>query len=358
MKMKKEHTSWLEDFLENCRKSNRSEYTIINYRCDVLKYIRWFEHNYPNGQLLNRANVQTISKYHSFLKNLEEKDPHDHREFGIKNKFLRPLRPLKNIYRKVVSRFRKHKTTSQPTGSPILRHNAQELAVASRRRHLSAIKNFYEFLKQSNEDSNRLFTNNPVKSKIHGIRLKDEDTIPTKLLTVEDWLAIDNEATKIKERFIVHMLYYGGLRLSELTKLKLENFHVHNHSLRFTRKGGDVHTLFIQKPKVIFGLFNSYCKYLQKQKRFDGEHLFLNPQGKTLSSRSMYSIIMKIINSSACPSKGITPHSFRKACASNLYQKHKDLIFVRDYLNHADAKVTQTYIERLDKVFDNNSNGS
>ena len=62
----------------------------------------------------------------------------------------------------------------------------------------------------------------------------------------------------------------------------------------------------------------------------------------------MYNRIIKIFRKSMCPSDELTPHSFRKACATNLYEQTKDLLFVRDYLNHSDAKVTQTYIEVLE----------
>ena len=53
---------------------------------------------------------------------------------------------------------------------------------------------------------------------------------------------------------------------------------------------------------------------------------------------------MSILTKSGLPSE-LTPHSFRRACATNLYIETKDLLFVRDYLNHHDAKVTQTYID-------------
>jgi len=44
--------------------------------------------------------------------------------------------------------------------------------------------------------------------------------------------------------------------------------------------------------------------------------------------------------------KKLTPHSFRKAFATQLYLKTKDLLYVRDYLHHSDAKITQTYIDK------------
>ena len=53
---------------------------------------------------------------------------------------------------------------------------------------------------------------------------------------------------------------------------------------------------------------------------------------------------MGILKKCGLPSN-LTPHSFRRACATNLYLKTRDLLLVRDYLNHHDAKVTQSYID-------------
>ena len=58
----------------------------------------------------------------------------------------------------------------------------------------------------------------------------------------------------------------------------------------------------------------------------------------------MYNRVLKILEKSNLP-KELTPHSFRRACATNLYLETRDLLLVRDYLNHHDAKVTQTYID-------------
>ena len=52
---------------------------------------------------------------------------------------------------------------------------------------------------------------------------------------------------------------------------------------------------------------------------------------------------MKLLRSAGCTRSRST--QFSEARATNLYLRTKDLLFVRDYLNHKDAKVTQTYID-------------
>jgi integrase/recombinase XerC len=111
--------------------------------------------------------------------------------------------------------------------------------------------------------------------------------------------------------------------------------------LTFTRKGGSIHTLVIQKEDLIFKNLDFYLN----QNQFKTDFLFQNKSGEAYSLKTFYNQIMKII-SRADVTLGISPHSFRKACATNIYIRTKDLLYVRDYLNHADAKVTQTYIDK------------
>ena len=334
--MKKNHLNWLEEFLLNCKQSNRSSHTIINYHSDLKKYILWYEKHHRND--LNLANSKTIMRYKNYLSGEEEKG-----EYGPPEK-----RPFKGAFwlrlKKLFGVFLRKKGPSlalPPEPGP-----PQGLSVSSRRRHLSSIKNFYEFLKQSHEDLDNLFPLNPVKSKIHSIKLKEEDIESTVLLTQAHWKAINKVLYSSRDILLVNLLYWGGLRLSEVVNLKILDFDHEQKSLTFTRKGGLRHTLYIQKEAHLFHLLKIYLK---ARGQATSPHLFLNKFSKAISPRGMYNVIQKILTRAGLQGQGLGPHSFRKACATLLYQKTKDIIFVRDYLNHSDAKVTQTYIENTRK---------
>jgi integrase/recombinase XerC len=219
------------------------------------------------------------------------------------------------------------------------------MSVSSRRRHLSSLKNFFEYLKETHEDTSDKFSKNPVKSKIHAITLKEIDVVPTTMIDKADFKKIEEQTFRTSERLILYLLYYGGLRLSELCELKISNFDRASRTITFNRKGGYVHMLVIQKDELIFKNFNFYVGINEFNKIF----LFQTKKGKAYSPKAMYNKIIKIIER-AIPNNEITtritPHSFRKACATELYLKSKDLLYVRDYLNHKDAKITQTYIDK------------
>ncbi len=330
LRLKDEHERLLNSFLENCRISNRSWHTYKNYRADLEKFFVWFEGRYPFT--IVRAKGQTISEYKDFLENggtlyLKKPSFHDNAWKKIKTKFLGFVRKTIRI---------DHDNFMEWTQKP--------LAVGSRRRHLSTLKNFFEYLKQVHEDQSKKFSKNPVKPKLHAIKLKDVDVKATMLLRPDDWKKISDLQLAAKNELIVNLLYWGGLRLSEVCELRWDDFDFQNLSMNFTRKGGSVHFLRIENAPEIFRLLARYLKKCSIPEG-GGQYLFPNRRGGAASSRAMYSRLMNIFKRAGCR-EGLTPHSFRKAAATRVYLRTRDLLFTRDYLNHADAKVTQTYIDK------------
>lgn len=302
------HRKWLEGFLSNCEKLNRSPHTIINYRSDLERYLTFYEYYFSRH--INKANAKTIELYKDFLS-------------GNPPAQKRNWRSL----------FWFRKCAKIP--------RAASLGVNSQKRHLSSVKNFYEYLIQSHEDTSRLFKKNPVKSKIHAIKVKDADVSHTKLLRHREWDLLEKNLIKTKDRLIASLLYYGGLRLGELCRLEYKDFSSRTESLSFIRKGGERHYLKIREFHAIYDLLESH----RRNQSFISERLFVNRQGAPVSKRAMHGYIKRMFQRAGLP-EDLTPHSFRKACATNMYAESKDILLVRNYLNHKDAKVTQTYIER------------
>lgn len=318
------HLEMMDNYLQNLSRLNKSAHTVNNYRADLIKFFIWIQH--VEQLKLSKINGEIIGKYKEFLANGGQ----IHHEIKGEGSWVASW--FKGLFlRAKISKISKKQLLLQQ--SP--------MSVASRRRHLSSLKNFFQYLKEVNEDTSNKFKNNPVKNKLHAITLKDIDVVPTKMMTREEFRLIDEKTYRTKERLMLYLLYYGGLRLSELCYLKISNFDRGGRILTFDRKGGSIHTLAIQKDEQIFKNLEFYLA----QNEFKSDFLFQNKSGKPYSLKTFYNQIMKIIHR-ADVSIDLTPHSFRKACATNLYIRTKDLLFVRDYLNHADAKVTQTYIDR------------
>lgn len=304
-------TKWnlrfLEQFLRNCKDMNRSVYTISNYRCDLEAFMRWF--NLVYATKINKVNAQIIEHYISYMSGHSSKVHWKVRLWSL------------------------NKIKSYPCN--------RVLSLNSQRRHLSSLKNFFEYLIQSHEDGKRKFMlANPIKSKLHSIRVKDVDIEHTKLLNDSHWSRLEANDLNVKERLILNLLYYGGLRLAELTALDVGCLKSRTQTIDLVRKGGEFHRLKLVHFDHIYSL---YLEYLSYYAIHEGP-LFRNSKASRVSQRYMYQYIKRML-SGLDAKDNLSPHSFRKACATNLYKKTKDILYVRNYLNHKDAKVTQTYIE-------------
>ncbi|PIP93041.1 MAG: hypothetical protein COW00_07235 [Bdellovibrio sp. CG12_big_fil_rev_8_21_14_0_65_39_13] len=314
--MKKENFQWMEEFLAHNERMNRSQHTLVNYRFDLEKFIAWFENIYDLP--ITKVSAQIISDYQEFLK----------RGLNIK-------RPLSHWdkFKYFVQKW------ERPRPQMLAIKEAHFLAVASQKRHLSTLKNFFEFLKQSYEEK-KSFAINPVKDKLHAIKLKDIDQTHTKLFWKQDWDSLNEAITKPQDRLLLQLLYFAGLRLSEATFLRWEHIDFERGRLKIPRKGGKIHEWMPRHWNEL-----SYQLKFHLQKSSTSSFVFCRKNGDPYSTRAMYGRVMKIIQKAGLSTE-LGPHSFRKGCATDLYLETRDLLYVRDYLNHSDAKVTQTYIDR------------
>lgn len=310
-------------FLENLNKQNKSSETYKAYQEDLKRFIEWLV--LSKNKELNQIKSKDIGDYLDFLKS-----------GGMLYAPAKPKAQLSFLGR-IFKLYKLNKRVFYRQRNP--------LSVASTKRHLSTIKNFYEFLKESYEEKNQ-FALNPVKSKIHHIKLKEKDTLPTPMLSREDFNLLYEKIYRTQDRLMLYLLYYGGLRLRELTNLCHGDFNEKSHSIKLLRKGGDIHHLIVRNPELIFKEWRFLIQLNKDRKDLFNSPLFVNSKGKKLCERSLFNRIKKICHKAGL-SIEISPHSFRKACATEYYLETKDLLLVRDYLNHSDAKVTQTYIDKL-----------
>ncbi len=312
--LKKNHRFELENFLRSISELNKSPHTLRNYRMDLEGFLHWYEAQEHSS--IEKTRAKHIGHYRGLIaKGGDILSPLTLKHFVLERLFFRSTR-RKVIYRR------------------------EPLKIGSQRRHLSAIKSFFEYLKEVHEDSSGRFKVNPVKGRLHRIKVKDIDIEHTPLLESEDFRRLNESTTNSKDRLMIFLLYYGGLRLDELRQLKYSDFDKSSQTIQLIRKGGKIHLLKIWEGQKIFNQLHFHQKDLFSN---SSQYVFAGHAG-AMSHRGLHGKIKRLLKK-AYLSEKIGPHSFRKACATELYLLTKDLLFVRDYLHHSDAKVTQTYID-------------
>ena len=216
-----------------------------------------------------------------------------------------------------------------------------ELGIAARTqaRILSGLKAYFDFLILEG-----VLKESPaalIESPKIGMKLPE-------VLSIEE---IDEKIAKIdlsktegeRNRAILETLYSCGLRVSELTGLKLSNLLKEEGFVRVEGKGGKERLIPIGKSALKYIEF-----YLEAQRNHqdvdkDSEDiLFLNRRGRALSRVMIFNIV-KDLAKKASIQKNISPHTFRHSFATHLVEGGADLRAVQEMLGHESITTTEIY---------------
>jgi integrase/recombinase XerD len=221
---------------------------------------------------------------------------------------------------------------------------SKEVNARSQARIISGLKSFFSYL--IFEDYR---TDNPMEL-IEAPRLgrKLPDT-----LSIED---IDNLIAAIdlstpegeRNRAILETLYGCGLRVSEITNLKISDLFFDEGFIKITGKGNKQRFVPIANStqKYIELYRNSIRNHLDISKGHE-DTLFLNRRGKQLT-RAMIFTIIKTLAIKINLQKNISPHTLRHSFATHLLENGADLRSIQIMLGHESITTTEIYIH-LDK---------
>ena len=177
-----------------------------------------------------------------------------------------------------------------------------------------------------------------IKNIKHIKNLKTERKLPTILTSNYINNLLDTIPTstskEIRDRTIIEILYSSGLRVSELTNLKVNDFK-NNKSLKVLGKGNKVRILpMTDKSFNYMNLWISKYRSEYKNEK-SGNYIFLGVRGGKISDRE----IQRIVNLRL----GTFPHSIRHTFATHLLDGGADLRVVQEMLGHTDPSTTQIY---------------
>jgi integrase/recombinase XerD len=158
-----------------------------------------------------------------------------------------------------------------------------------------------------------------------------------------------------RNRAIIEILYSCGLRVSELTGLKISDIYFDEEFIRVIGKGNKER--LIPAGKIALRQVKNYL--LERDAinvaKSAEDILFLNNRGKPLS-RVMIFLIIKKLAREAGVKKTISPHTFRHSFATVLVENGADLRAVQEMLGHSSITTTEiyTHLDRnyLKKVLD------
>jgi integrase/recombinase XerD len=146
-----------------------------------------------------------------------------------------------------------------------------------------------------------------------------------------------------RNKAMLETLYSCGLRVSELTELKISNLFLQDQFVKVIGKGNKerlvpIGSVAIKHLKIYMDLIRVHIPI----KKSYEDIVFLNKFGKTLS-RQMVFLIIKDLTVKAGIHKNIGPHTFRHSFATHLIDGGADLRAIQEMLGHASITTTEIY---------------
>jgi len=217
--------------------------------------------------------------------------------------------------------------------------NELGFASASQARMLSGIKSFFSFL---------------VLEKILEIspaELLEAPKLDKKLPEVLSYDEIEmmlnsidlSKAEGHRNRAMIEVLYACGLRVSELTGLRVSSLYPEIGFVRVIGKGNKERLVPIGESALKqLGFYLEDRKQMDKIDKKSEDIVFLNRRGKQLT-RNMIFLIVKEAAVAAGVDKNVSPHTFRHSFATHLLEGGADLRIVQQLLGHESITTTEIY---------------
>ena len=220
-----------------------------------------------------------------------------------------------------------------------LYEQSKRVSAKTQGRIISTLKTFFNFLVLE-----KLINDSPIENIDYP---KIDSKIPLVLSTDEIDKIISCAFSKkfgLRNQTIIEIMYSCGLRVSEVTEMKISNIFFDESLIKILGKGNKER--FIPLSGTAKKLLYNYIKYNRKNLSQDKQSIdivFLNNRGKKLTRVMVYNII----NDAALEAKinkKISPHTLRHSFATHLIENGADIISIQKMMGHENVVTTEKYL--------------
>ena len=213
----------------------------------------------------------------------------------------------------------------------------------SAKRKIACVKAFYHYMEMEN-----IIDNNPF----HKIQIKYKEplvlpkTIP--LASIENILKYGYRQYKyantsyqkqiaLRNVIILELLFSTGMRVSEISNLKLKNIDLKSNNIYIFGKGS--------KERIMCLANESISKLIEQYlaiRNYSSEYLFINKLGNNCSEQSIRNMVDSYAKAAGVEMH-ITPHMFRHTFATALLDEDVNIRYIQQLLGHSSIVTTQIY---------------
>ena len=244
--------------------------------------------------------------------------------------YIRDVEKLKQYFEAAAIERKANEISSDDLKNFLVWINGLGMLPPSQARILSGLKTFFKYLIQ--EDLIKTDPSALLESPKLSRKLPDTLSIIEINMLIN---AIDlSKPEGMRNKAMLEVLYGCGLRVTELTSLKISNLHLDIEFVKIIGKGNKERLVPIGSEAVKFlTIYLEESRPHIKIKTKKEDFVFLNNRGNPLS-RVMVFIIIKSLAEKIGLKKKISPHTFRHSFATHLIEGGADLRAIQEMLGH------------------------
>jgi len=205
---------------------------------------------------------------------------------------------------------------------------------------ISTIKSFFNYLEEE-----EIIIKNPtrkirVPKKIYRIPSVISKYEVDLIIRSVNFAPLRCRKNNVRDKLILSLLYYTGIRKSELLNLNWTDINLSKNTL-IVRNGKGGKDRLIPLHKKVTELLD---RYLDERLPLKTDALIIGEQGRRLCSKSFVYLLKIYLGLSGLKKKGYSAHTFRHSFATHLIEAGVDIFKVQKLLGHESLDTTKIYI--------------
>jgi len=178
-------------------------------------------------------------------------------------------------------------------------------------------------------------------------RAKKPKKIVRQYLTEEEVNKLIEACQTLREKAIITLLAYTGIRTKEICNVKISDVNT-KENLVLIREGKLFKDRVIHITKECSDLLKEYIK---AEGRKTSDWLFINlTNGRQITTSRMREIVREIASRTDLK-KRVYPYIFRHSLATNLLNNGSNILAIKNQLGHANLETTLVYLESDPKLY-------
>ena len=228
----------------------------------------------------------------------------------------------------------------------------KKLSARSVNRKISAVKAYFRYLRKEHVVEKDLFTRISALKTSGRLPVFVEESRMYRI--VESLLQPTDDFETERDAVVVLLFYATGIRLAELTGIRLDDFSPDYTVLKVRGKGDKERVVPVIEP--VAARIAHYRRLILAQDicKNENKFLILTHKGEPIGRSEVYRIVHEVLRGCGVQGK-CSPHVLRHTFATHLLDHGADIRVIQELLGHASLETTQVYthnsIAKLKEVY-------